>query len=195
MKLAEIYGHIKRRYPNEELVFGEGPQNARIMLAGEAPGKDEVRERRPFCGKAGGNLNGFLSAAGLPREDVFITNVCKFRPCKVGPGGGVSNRPPTRGEVKAGQGFLYEEIASVRPAVLVTLGNTPLRAVLDDFGAVIGDYHGRAVGVTIRGRRLPLFALYHPASVIYNPALRAACEEDFRALRLFLDGQPDAAGR
>ena len=187
--LEDVYKSIQGFYNSGELVFGEGKPNAEIMLIGEAPGRDEVQAGRPFCGKAGRNLDEFLATISLPREDIFITNVCKFRPYKVSAKGTVSNRPPTRGEIEDALPFLYREITAVAPHCIVTLGNTPLRVCLGDFTAVIGQYHGHATDTEIDGRRYTLFALYHPASIIYNPALKAAYSTDLTALRAHIQNE------
>lgn len=184
--LEQIYANIKSHYGIDDLVFGEGRQNADIMLIGEAPGKDEVREKRPFCGKAGQNLNEFLEVLQLKREDIFISNVCKFRPFKVSEKGSVRNRPPTGKEVEEALPLLYREIEAVAPKCIVTLGNTPLRACLGNKQAVIGNYHGRAVCTSIRGKDYPLFALYHPASIIYNPALKQTYAADLQQLQAYI---------
>lgn len=182
-------------WPAEEktLVFGEGKSDGPpLMLVGEAPGETETLQGRPFVGKAGKNLDGFLQAVGLEREKIYITNVVKVRPTRVSPRGSVSNRPPNREELLLFTPYLYEEILLVNPALIVTLGNVALRALLGP-GASIGDCHGerREAEVTFSGqsRRFPLFALYHPASIIYNRSLEATYQADLTRLRALLDGE------
>jgi DNA polymerase len=158
------------------LVFGDGnAQSPRLMLVGEAPGEQEALQGKPFVGKAGKNLTAFLSVVGLERSSLYISNVVKFRPSRLSAAGRQVNRPPTREEIARFVPWLMREVAAVQPRALVTLGNVALNAFLPKPG-VIGDYHGRwqTVGIpAIRGEmiRMPLFALYHPASVIYNRAL------------------------
>ena len=153
------------------LVFGEGPQSEPVlMLIGEAPGEQEALLGRPFVGKAGKNLDAFLQAVGLKREEIYITNVVKVRPSKISAAGRVVNRPPSREEKALFTPWLMREISIVRPHALVTLGNVALQAFVDD---VIGNRHGRWSQAVIfpsdgAAFTLPLFALYHPASVIYN---------------------------
>ncbi|HBU12617.1 MAG TPA: uracil-DNA glycosylase [Clostridiales bacterium] len=185
--LEALYDRMEKFYDGE-LVLGEGPKNAAILLIGEAPGKDEVREKRPFCGKAGKNLDAFLQAIHMERQDIYITNVCKFRPFKVSEKGTVSNRPPKKCEVRQALPFLYEEIGLIAPRLIVTLGNTPLRACCGAFEKNIGEMHGRVVNVAIAEREYPLFALYHPASVIYNRSLNAVYEDDLRQLAQYVAG-------
>lgn len=167
------------------LVFGEGPdQNPVLMLIGEAPGEQEALLGRPFVGKAGKNLDAFLQAVHLRREDIYITNVVKVRPSKISAAGRVVNRPPTREEKTLFIPWLMREIDMVRPDALVTLGNVALQAFLDD---VIGNRHGRWTPAVITPApgtsfTLPLFALYHPASVIYNASLKDTYAADLETL-------------
>lgn len=161
------------------LVFGEGPMSPRLMLIGEAPGEQETLQGRPFVGKAGKNLDRFLELAQLKREEIYISNAVKIRPTKVGKSGRVSNRPPTSEEIALFRPWLIEEIAKVRPAMIATLGNVPLRAVTAS-KETIGQVHGRIIPAGETG--LPLFALYHPASLIYNRSLESVYEADVRML-------------
>ncbi len=165
------------------LVFGEGPAQPKLMLVGEAPGEQESLLGRPFVGKAGKNLDHFLALAGLQREEIYITNVVKYRPTKTGRTGRVSNRPPTREEVALFAPWLLREIELVAPQMIATLGNVPLKA-LTQWKSTIGDMHGRVIEENQAGR--PLFALYHPASLIYNRALTQVYEADVLALARLL---------
>ncbi len=182
MSLSKLYQEITAFYPGTELVFGDGDAKASLLLIGEAPGRDEVEQKKPFVGKAGKNLNEFLDVLGLRREQIYITNVCKFRPFKVSAKGTVSNRPPTKQEVLQAQDFLHREIGEIAPRMIVTLGNTPLRAVRNDPAATIGAWHGRPEKVMVNARQYHLFALYHPASIIYNPSLKEVYRGDLCAL-------------
>jgi len=158
------------------LVFGEGRVGATVMMIGEAPGEQEALQGRPFVGKAGKNLDAFLAQAGLDRKQLYVTNVVKLRPTKLSPSGRTVNRPPTQEEVKLFLPWLLREIEIVDPAYIITLGNVPLKA-LTGRGSVIGEMHGRMIDW--QGRRL--FPMYHPASVIYNPALKAVYSADIEA--------------
>lgn len=162
------------------LVFGEGPMQPRLMLIGEAPGEQETLMGRPFVGKAGKNLDRFLELAGMRREEIYISNAVKIRPTKTGKTGRISNRPPTREEIALFRPWLLKEIALVAPQVIATLGNVPLFAVTNDKRLTIGEAHGRVMEAGESGRKL--FALYHPASLIYNRALEPVYERDVRAL-------------
>lgn len=171
-------------YKTKTIVFGEGAENPALMMIGEAPGGDEEKQGRPFVGKAGKNLSAFLEVVGLKREEIYISNVVKLRPTKESPKTGKAvNRPPSADEITFFLPYLLEEIKTIAPKVIVTLGNVPLKAVTGEKKAVIGDYHGKPTSLA-DGRTL--FALYHPAAVIYNRALQATYDEDLLALRAFL---------
>ncbi len=168
-------------WPGEDkpLVLGEGKSDRpALMLIGEAPGETEVLKRRPFVGKAGKNLDEFLSLARLKREEIFVSNTVKIRPMEKGPSGRSRNRAPNKEELSLFIPWLLREIDAVRPAALVTLGNVPLRA-LTDGKTTIGACHGQ----WLESRAgVPLFALYHPASVIYRRALAPVYEQDVLTL-------------
>ncbi len=171
-------------YQNKTIVFGEGAEQPALMMIGEAPGGDEEKQGRPFVGKAGKNLSAFLEVVGLKREEIYISNVVKLRPTKESPKTGkFVNRPPSSEEIAFFLPYLMEEIQVIAPKVIVTLGNVPLKAVTGEKKAVIGDYHGKPTPLA-DGRTL--FALYHPAAVIYNRALQATYDEDLLKLRAFL---------
>ena len=179
----ELEAFVQEVYEGERkvLVFGEGPLTARVMLVGEAPGAREALEGRPFVGQAGKNLNAFLEGAGIRRSELYVTNAVKFRPVRACASGRVANRPPTQEEVRLFAPWLRREIEIVRPECVVTLGNVPLRAVTGE-RLSIGEAHSRF----LRAGARPLFAMYHPASVIYNPSLRAVYAEDLAVLANWL---------
>lgn len=182
ISLNEIYSQIEKNSQYNEFVWGAGDENADIMLIGEAPGKEEIKCGKPFTGAAGANLTKFLNALNLSRENIFITNVCKFRPTKTSAKNTVSNRTPTRAEVKDAQPFLHMEIAAISPKIIVTLGNTALYAVSGDPKLKISGAHGKISHIEIMGTKYELFALYHPASIIYNPSLKSTYYSDLEKL-------------
>jgi DNA polymerase len=146
------------------LVPGEGDPDAAVVIVGEAPGASEDKAGRPFVGAAGRSLEGLLTAAGLTREDVFITNVVKGRP----PG----NRDPRADEVAHSWPWLERQIAVVEPALVVPLGRHALRRFAPELK--IGDVHGTAVETG----DWRLFPLYHPAAALHNRGLQATLQED-----------------
>lgn len=175
---------------HSRLVFGDGLVNRPVlMLIGEAPGEQEALQGKPFVGKAGKNLDSFLRAVSLNREEIYISNVVKVRPTKRSTAGRTVNRPPSKEEKALFIPWLMKEIAIVRPQALVTLGNVALQAFIGD---TIGNRHGRWSSASIQTTgeisfTLPLFALYHPASVIYNQSLKATYEDDLQKLFQSLD--------
>lgn len=174
----EMAKFFRELYAGEEkvLVFGEGAKKARIMLVGEAPGAQEALMGRPFVGKAGKNLDEFLELSGFKREELYITNVVKFRPTKVSAAGRTVNRAPTREEVQLFLPWLKKEIAAVKPECVVAMGNTALSALHGK--PTIGAVHGQFLEA--EGR--VLFPIYHPASLIYNRALADTYREDLMRL-------------
>ena len=177
----ELRAFIAGVMPGKEnaLVFGEGPTRPRLMLIGEAPGEQETLLGRPFVGKAGKNLDRFLELAELERGQIYISNAVKIRPTKESAKGRLSNRPPTKEEIALFRPWLVEEIARIQPKMIATLGNVPLKALAGS-RMTIGQVHGMVVPAGETG--LPLFALYHPASLIYNRSLESIYEADVRAL-------------
>lgn len=161
-------------------VFGEGKQGAGILLIGEAPGAEETKLGHPFVGKAGKQLDALFCRFGVMRADAYITNVVKYRPV-VRSIKSIKNRTPNPAEIKASLPLLQQEIALIQPRLILTLGNTPLKAVFALAGEkppVIGAAHGKAIALTIGTLPLTLIPLYHPASGIYNRTLVEVMEQD-----------------
>ncbi len=173
------------------LVFGDGcAKDPLLMLIGEAPGEQEALQGKPFMGKAGKNLDVFLQQLGLSRNEVYLSNLVKMRPTKVSVAGRLVNRPPTKEEIELFLPWLMREIALVHPGALVTLGNVPMHAFLPT-NRKIGDCHGQwhqAVVHPPKGKAttLPLFVLYHPASIIYRASLKEEYQRDVERLRCSL---------
>ena len=184
-ELEVMYNNIvKEQFKSSApVVFGEGKRKPCIMLIGEAPGQKEEELGRPFVGAAGKNLDEFLKILEIKREDLYITNVVKIRPFKINPSTGrKSNRTPTKKEIQASLGVLFKQIEEISPSIVVTLGNTPLRAIYGRDDIKIGDVHGKA----IKKKMYTLFPLYHPASIIYNRKLYDTYIEDLYKLKKFL---------
>lgn len=160
-----------------QTVFGSGDAHARVMIIGEAPGKNEDLQGEPFVGAAGKYLSELLAIAGLVREDVFIANVLKCRP----PG----NRDPRPEEIELCTPYLRQQTRLVDPEYIVTLGNFSTKFILKtEVG--ITQLHGKAVK---RGR-FTVFPIFHPAAAIYDRKKRVALEEDFTALGRMLGTLP-----
>ncbi|TYQ16147.1 UNVERIFIED_CONTAM: DNA polymerase [Acetivibrio alkalicellulosi] len=183
-ELKKLYDNYIESFKGEEIVLGSGCIDSKLLLIGEAPGKDEVIQGRPFVGAAGKNLNEFLDVIELKRDDIYITNAIKYRLSKINNDTGrVSNRPATKSEIDANREYLLKEICILRPVYIVTLGNVPLRAVMGDYKITIGDVHGTISSVFIEENEYFVFPLYHPASIIYNRSLKDIYYKDIEELK------------
>ena len=149
-------------------VPGEGDETADVMVVGEAPGRQEDEQGRPFVGRAGQLLDELLAEAGLVRERVFITNVVKARPPR--------NRDPTAAEVEHWMPALEAQLALVAPRIVVPLGRHALAHFAPE--AKIGEVHGTLL--IERGRSL--YPLYHPAAGLRSTTLRETLVADARRL-------------
>lgn len=157
-------------------VPGEGPENAEIMLIGEAPGFNEDKQGRPFVGAAGQFLEKLLASANLSREDVYITNTVKCRP--------LNNRDPLPVEMAACRKYLDRQIAAIAPKVIVTLGRHSLTSFLPK--ETITKARGRPRSVN----GMTLFPMYHPAAALHQQSLREVIEADIKKLPTLLKEIP-----
>jgi len=172
-----------------KLVLGEGPVPARMMLIGEAPGANEVAQGRPFVGAAGKQLNVLLGMAAINRDEIYITNMVKFRISKINPlTGREVNRPVKKSELIEGRVALLREIARVNPKMICTLGNSALQGLTGEFELMIGDVHGSVIAREIDGLPRNIFPLYHPASIIYKRELQHVYQADLLTLAQVMRG-------
>lgn len=151
------------------VVPGFGNPEARVMLIGEAPGKNEDLQGRPFVGAAGKYLTELLGYAGLTRDDVFIANVLKCRP--------PSNRNPQPDEIELCTSFLRDQVRAIGPEYLVTMGNFATKFILKTDCGITG-LHGKPQ----MAGRFVVYPVFHPAAAIYDRSKRDALEADFTAL-------------
>ena len=159
-------------------VPGEGSADATILFIGEAPGKEEDKQGRPFVGAAGKFLAEMLAAIGLAREDVYITNVVKYRP--------PDNRDPLPEEVEACWPWLEEQVKIIDPTMIVLLGRHAMERFLPN--QKISKIHGTALRRTIPGLGTRIFyALYHPAAALYQGSLRDVLMKDFKRIPKVLE--------
>jgi uracil-DNA glycosylase len=154
----------------ETMVFAVGNPDSPLMLVGEAPGAEEEKQGEPFVGPAGQLLDKMLVAMGLDRGGVYISNLCKFRPAISGGAQGTGNRAPTAAEMEACVEFVREEIAIIRPRVIVALGATASEGLL---GRKVAITRERGQWQTFEG--IPLMLTLHPSYL-----LRAAQEGPVR---------------
>ena len=186
--LANLNEEYRSTFHNEAIVFGDGSIQSKVLLIGEAPGKDEVAQGKPFVGAAGKNLNEFISILNITREDIYITNVVKYRLSKLNAKTNrLSNRPATVMDISINQPWLMREIEIIDPSIIVTLGNVPLRAITNDKSLTIGNVHGKLLECKINGAAKKLYPLYHPASIIYNRSLKDVYIQDVKDLSMHIN--------
>lgn len=161
----------------KSLCFYRGAAQARVMLIGEAPGRDEDLSGQPFVGRAGQMLDRMLSSIGLDATSIHITNIVYWRP----PG----NRNPTPEEIEACRPFLTRQIELVGPDCIVALGG-PAAKQLTGAADGIMRMRGRWRKVTVAGREIPLLPTLHPAYLLRTPAAKRLAWRDLLALRQFL---------
>ena len=145
----------------DKMVFSTGNPEARLMFVGEAPGYQEERQGQPFVGPAGQKLDAILKAMGLSREEIYLSNVCKFRPAMKNQTTG--NRKPSAEEMAATLPFLSAEIDVVRPEVIIALGATASEGLLKRGQAVSslrGEWH--------QFQGIPLRVTYHPSYLLHQ---------------------------
>lgn len=157
-----------------QLVVGDGNPDADIVIIGEAPGKKEDLEGRPFVGAAGRFLNEMLAQAGMERSDVYITNIVKYRP--------PNNRDPKPAEKKAFWPYLLRQLEIIDPKVVITLGRHSMEYFIPE--GKISEIHGHALREKVKyhdGREQEwlIVPLYHPAAALYNGSLRQTLIDDF----------------
>lgn len=158
----------------DTMVFAVGNPRARLMLVGEAPGYEEERQGEPFVGPAGQLLTRILGAMGLQRSDVYISNVCKFRP-SIGENQGTANRAPSPEELAACQPLIMAEIRAIQPTCIVCLGGSSAKGLL---GTLQGVNALRGQWYECQG--VPVRVTYHPSYLLRNESLssRRALWED-----------------
>lgn len=175
MSLEAIYEQVKdcRKCPlcdgRTQVVFGAGNPHARVLIVGEAPGKNEDLQGVPFVGAAGKYLDQLLGIAGLVREDVFIANVLKCRP--------PSNRDPRPEEIQACADYLREQTRAINPEYIVTLGNFSTKFILKTEVGIT-----RLHGTLQKAGKFNVFPIFHPAAALYDSKKRADLENDFVTL-------------
>jgi len=143
------------------------------MFVGEAPGFHEDKQGVPFVGAAGKLLEQLLAGIGLTRDEVYIANVLKCRP----PG----NRDPLPEEIQACESHLWRQIELIQPRVVATLGNFATK-LLSGRPTGITRVHGQEQEVTLGGRRVLLYPIYHPAAALYTPRMLEVLKDDFARL-------------
>jgi uracil-DNA glycosylase len=173
------FEHCELKRGARNLVFADGNPAARVLILGEAPGRDEDREGKPFVGRAGQLLDRMFAAIGLARDAdadkaIYITNVLPWRPPE--------NRDPTAEEMAMMRPFVERHIALVKPEVIVVMGNTPLTCLFHEKGIL------RARGTWREAFGIPVLPMTHPAYLLRTPESKREAWADLQALRERLGG-------
>lgn len=161
-------------------VIGEGSHDAKIMFVGEAPGRNEAKTGRPFCGTAGKVLDELLVHVGIKRADVYITNIVKDRPQE--------NRDPTQEEIDIYGPFLDRQVDILKPKVVCALGRYAMGYIMQKFGLgdkmeAISKMHGKAFDAKTSYGPIKVVCLYHPCVAVYNPNRKDELKKDFEILK------------
>ncbi len=160
-----------------QLVFGEGNPDSPIYFIGEAPGYWEDQKGRPFVGVAGKLLDELIKSIGLKREDVYISNIVRFRPPE--------NRDPSPEEIAAFAPFVDKEIEIINPKIIVTLGRFSMNKFLPD--AKISRVHGQVKKVNWNGKIVTVIPMYHPAAALRADAVMKQLKGDFKIIKKTLE--------
>lgn len=161
-------------------VIGEGSHDAEIMFVGEAPGRNEAKTGRPFCGAAGKVLDQLLAHVDIPRTSVYVTNIVKDRPPE--------NRDPTPREIEVYGPFLDRQLEIIQPKVIVALGRYSMGYIMNKFGLElelepISKAHGKAYKAKASYGDMDIVVLYHPCVGVYNPHNIPNLKKDMEVLK------------
>ncbi|MBU0459944.1 MAG: uracil-DNA glycosylase [Nanoarchaeota archaeon] len=163
-----------------QVVFGSGNQNSDILLVGEAPGFNEAKNGKPFCGMSGQILTELLTSVGLSREDIFITNTLLCRP--------PDNRNPNKEEINNCRNRLDQLIQIIQPKVIVTIGNFATERIINKTG--IKSIRGKVFPTIINNQEINVVPVIHPASYLYsgrNPEMFKQMQADFQTIVSVID--------
>jgi DNA polymerase len=188
--LDELQAKIEQDDPTPELrggatqlVFGDGSPDAEIVFIGEAPGKNEDLQGKPFVGAAGKFLDEMLEMIHLGRKDIYITNIVKYRP--------PNNRDPLPEEKKAFLPYLQAQLEVIQPKIVATLGRHSMNCFLPDLQ--ISKCHGEPKRIKIQMKQhdgealeLVIVPLFHPAAALYNGSMRQTLIDDFALIPTIL---------
>lgn len=158
---------------NSFIIAGEGPIPCRYLILGEAPGKDETVDLRPFIGAAGKKLFDYVAMMGLTRDDVYVTNGNKHWT-------GLGNPTPKKDEIKACRPWLDIEIEMVDPEVIICLGKTAIENIVGPTNLL--KFHGLVIEREVVGKIRKVAIMYHPAAGLHNPELLSVTANDFANL-------------
>lgn len=159
-----------------KVVFGEGPEDAKVVLVGLGPGYHENSEGRPFVGPAGKLLNELLELAGWKRKDVYITNIMKSY---------LPENKATDEQIDTCTPYLDKQIDILKPKIIILLGNVATKYIFKKFGLPIEPMyhlHGKIFSVSNLLMQANIVPMYHPAAALRNPSLRNTIENDWKQI-------------
>jgi len=164
-------------------VIGEGNHQAKVIFIGEAPGANEAKTGRPFCGASGKILDKLLESVGIERKDIYIANILKCRP--------PNNRNPKTEEIFACVPYLEKQIEIIKPRLICPLGNYSTAFILEKYGLKdeiqgISKIHGKLFKTKASFGKKEIIPFYHPAVAVYNANMKEILEKDFQILKSFI---------
>ena len=164
-------------------VIGEGNHQAKVIFIGEAPGANEAKTGRPFCGASGKILDKLLESVGIERKDIYIANILKCRP--------PNNRNPKTEEIFACVPYLEKQIEVIKPRLICPLGNYSTAFILEKYGLKdeiqgISKIHGKLFKAKASFGKKEIIPFYHPAVAVYNANMKEILEKDFQILKSFI---------
>lgn len=175
-RLEQVNIALKEKFKDRKLVFGSGAVGAKIVFVGEAPGSEEEKEGKPIAGSSMKLLNQLLKSVGIDKRKVYLTNVLKYSAIKT----------PSSKEIKSHVPFLKEEIKTVSPQIVVTLGTMALNGV--GLRQPLDNIHGRVINFG----HYELLPTFHPQMALNNPQVRTLLETDFLKLKELLKSKAAA---
>ncbi len=181
--LTNLYSTISDRFQefplvnsSDDFVFGSGNPEASMVFIGEAPGSLEMVEKKPFVGRSGQLLRKTLTKIGINIDDIYITNVVKTRP--------PNNRDPKATEVALFQPILFQELAIIKPKLVVTLGKFALQQFLPK--AIITKVHGQQWLINWQGQEFSIYPVFHPAYALRSSQAKELFIKDINKLKEYL---------
>lgn len=169
---------LNKNFPKKNLVFSDGNKNAKIMIIGEAPGREENKQKIPFVGRAGKVLDRLLFSISLDRKKVYITNVVNYRPDK--------NRKPNLSEINLFKKYLFKHVEIIKPKFILLLGSTAAQAALGYKGPlnlIIGKFFEKKI-ININ---LKIMTIYHPAYLLRQPNKIKIVKNNLNNLKKYIE--------
>lgn len=164
------------------VVEGRGNLDADVMFVGEAPGRNEDEQGKPFVGKAGQLLDSLLDEVGISKDSYYIANILKCRP--------PANRDPKVEEIRAHTPWLLEQIKEIKPKIIITLGNYATKFFMAGcdtdkmiFQNGITNVRGKFQEIELNGQKVKLFPMFHPAALLYKRELTEKWKDDIRVVK------------